>query len=145
MTWPPVPVLAVIVGLLVLVPLGSWLLVALRDWGYGGSPAAVLDGPYLWGVLLLRLAGAVLLALLLVFVRKPASVWIAVTSLWLAGPPLQMLLTGIVLLSASAGQQSLPPFPLRLLLWWSIGPAVATLCLLGFRSSRKAYGISSNP
>src|SRR5438046_6231698 len=106
MTWPPAPVVAVIVALLVLVPLGSWVLVAMRNWGYGGSPAALLDAPYFWGVLLLRLGGALLLALLLAFVRTPASIWIAVTSVWLAGPPLQMLLTGIFLLSASGGQVS---------------------------------------
>ncbi|MEA3000562.1 MAG: hypothetical protein QOK17_2395 [Sphingomonadales bacterium] len=86
---PPIPVLIVVVGLVVLVPLGSWTLVGIRDWGYGGSPAAALDAPYFWGVLLLRLGGAIFLALLPTFLRTPASIWIAITSVWLAGPALQ--------------------------------------------------------
>jgi hypothetical protein len=139
---PPIPVLVVIVGLVLLVPLGSWTVVMSRAWAYGGSPAAALDAPYFWAVLLLRLVGAFLLALLLTLRRAPASIWIAVTSVWLAGPVLQMLLAGIVLLAATAGQRSLPASPFHLLAWWSFGPAIVTFCLLAFRSSRAAYGLT---
>ena len=104
---PPPPVLLVIIGLVTGVPLLSWALVGVEEWQHGGSPAE-LEAPYFWGVLLLRLIGAFLLALLLWFFRNPASCWIAVTSVWLAGPPLQMLLVGIEVLVASSGQNSLP-------------------------------------
>ena len=140
---PPPPVLVAIAALVVLVPLGSWTLVGLREWSHGGSPAAELEAPYFWGVLLFRLVGAFFLASLLCFHRGPASIWITVTSLWLAGPPLQILLTGIEVLGASSGQRSLPTAPLQILLWWSLGPAMLTFCLLAFRSSREAYGLTS--
>jgi hypothetical protein len=140
---PPPPVLVAIAALVIVVPVGSWTLVGLREWRHGGSPAAELEAPYFWGVLLFRLAGAFLLASLLCFRRTSASIWITVTSVWLAGPPLQMLLTGIELLSASSGQQSLPTAPLGILMFWSVGPAMITVCLLAFRSSREAYGLMS--
>lgn len=91
---PPPAVLVAVAALVILVPLGSWALVGLREWSHGGSPAAELEAPYFWGVMLFRLAGAFLLAALLCFCRTSASIWITVTSVWLAGPPLQMLLTG---------------------------------------------------
>jgi hypothetical protein len=137
------PVLVVVFALVVVVPFGSWVLVGLRDWTHSGSPAAELDAPYFWGVLLLRLSGAFVLAFLLLWFRTPASIWITGTSVWLAGPPLQMLLTGIEVLAASGGQRSLPTFPLDILVRWSVGPATITFCLLAFRSSRDAYGIGS--
>ncbi|MEA3050863.1 MAG: hypothetical protein QOG84_2699 [Sphingomonadales bacterium] len=140
---PPPPVLVVIASLVLLVPLAAWAEVGLHRWSYRYSPAAVLMAPYFWGVLLLRLVGAFVLAALLFFVRKPASVWMAVTSLWLAGPPFQLLLIGIEMLVLTGGHQSVPPHPSQVLVRSSIGPAVVTLCLLAFRSSRRAYGLSS--
>lgn len=113
---PPAPVLVVLFGLLVFVPLASWILVSGRDWGYGDTPAAALDTSYFWAVLLLRLGGALFLAILLLFCRNPASVWITLTSVWLAGPPFQWLLTGVQLLALSGAQRSLPPF--HSACWW---------------------------
>jgi hypothetical protein len=139
----PPPVLVVIASLVLLVPVAAWAEAGLHRWSYGDSPAAVLVAPYFWGVLLLRLVGAFVLAALLLFVRKPASVWMAVTSLWLAGPPFQLLLMGIEMLVLTGGHQSVPPYPGQVLIRSSIGPAVVTLCLLAFRSSRRAYGLSS--
>ena len=139
MPLPPPPVLLVITMLLIGVPLLCWALVGLANWQHGRAPATELEAPYFWGVLLLRLGGAFLLALLLWFFRNPASCWVTVTSVWLAGPPLQMLLIGIEVLAASSGQHSLPTHPLKIFMWWSVGPAIVTICLLGFSSSRAAY------
>jgi hypothetical protein len=140
---PPMPVLVVLVALALVFPLASWAEVNIREWAYGGSPGAALDAPYFWGVLLLRLSGAFVLVLLLWFLRTPTSIWITITSVWLAGPVLQALLTGIVILAASGGHRSLPASPFHLLAGWSFGPAIITFCLLGFRSSRQAYGLTS--
>jgi hypothetical protein len=139
---PPRPVILVLIGLLIFVPLASWVWADLREFAYGGSPAAELVGPYFWGVLLFRLFGAIFLACLLWFVRKPASIWITTTSVWLAGPPLQMLLTGIFILARTGAQRSTIDDPLKAVLVLSIGPAIVTWLLLAFRSSRKAYGLS---
>ncbi len=142
---PPAPVLVIILALVLLVPLWSWTMINMREWGFGGSPADMLSAPYFWGVLWLRLGGAFLLAIILWLYRRPASIWIALTSVWLAGPPLQMLLMGVEILAASEGQRSLPSDPLRILIWWSIGPSIMTIFLLAFRSSRRAYGLDTQP
>ena len=140
---PPTPVLLVVIGLAIVVPLGSWAWVGIREWALGDSPAAALGAPYFWGLLLFRAGGAIGLAFLLCLLRTPASIWITVTSVWLAGPPLQLLYAGIDVLSASGGQRSLPDSPLQMAVWLSVGPAIVTICLLGFRSSRQAYGFST--
>lgn len=137
----PAPVLLVIFIFVVLAPLGSWAMANLHDWAVGDSPAGMLVSPYFWGVLLARLGGAFILAGLLWFFRNPASIWITVTSVWLAGPPFQMLLSGIVILAASAGQRSLPGAPMSTMILSCTGPAVVTVLLLAFRSSRRAYGV----
>ena len=142
---PPTPVLIVIAALVLLVPFASWTWAGLREWASGGSQADQLTAPYWWGVLWFRVGGAFLLAIILWRFRTSASVWIALTSVWIAGPPLQMLLVGIEVLAVSGGERSLPSDPIKTIVLFCVGPAIVTLFLVGFRSSRRAYGLESVP
>ena len=141
---PPAAALLVISGYLILVPLYQWTRIGLRDWGYGGSPAAELDRPYFWALVLFRTVGAFLLAALLWFVRRPTAVWLAVAATWMAGPPLTFMFVGITLLAASAGQSSVPD-DWALLKWAFVFPLLVTIGLLGPSSVRKHYGLSGVP
>jgi hypothetical protein len=141
---PPAAALIVIASLLVLVPLYQWERVGLREWGYGGSLAAELDAPYFMGVVLLRAVGAIVLAGLLLVVRKPAALWVAIVAIWLSGPPLTYLLVGIFLLAASGGQRSIPA-SWAFLGWSVVFPLFVTACLLGSQRVRQHYGISGSP
>src|SRR5688572_24002866 len=117
---PPAPVLWVIAMLVLLMPFGSWTLAGVREWQMGGTLADTLTGPYFRGIVWLRLVGAFFLAALLWSHRRPESIWIAVTSVWLAGPPLQMMLIGMEGLAASGGRISVPPQGFPILVWWNI-------------------------
>ena len=138
-TIPPWPVLLVLAGLVFIVPLWSIAEVNIREWRIGDSPAAVVAAPYFWVLIYARLFGAAALALLLWFVRNPASIWITVTSVWLAGPPFQFFFIGIDIVASSGGQRSTPETWGPILLVLSFGPAAVTACLLGFKSVRRAY------
>ena len=137
---PPAAALIVSVSLLVLVPLYQWMQVDIRDWAYGGSIAAELDAPYFAGVVALRTVGAILLAGLLLAVRKSAVLWVVIVATWLTGPPLTFLFMGIYALSVSSGQRSVPE-NWASLLWSSCAfPLFVTACLLGSRRVRKHFG-----
>jgi hypothetical protein len=141
---PPAAALAVSVSLLVLVPLYQWMQVGIREWAYGGSIAAELDAPYFAAVVALRSVGAILLAGLLLAVRKSAALWVVIVATWLTGPPLTFLFGGIFALSASLGQRSVPE-GWTFLLWSFAFPLFVTACLLGSRRVRQHYGMQAPP
>jgi len=92
-------------------------------------------------VLIIRLGGGFLLAIIPWLHREPGSVWITVAAVWLAGPLFQILLVGVEVLAGSGGQRSLPDDPMRILIGWSVGPSIVTVLLLAFPSARRAYGL----
>src|SRR5688572_5419465 len=102
----PVAIVALVLGLFV--PLGFHLWVGIRHWQVGGTPFALLTDPFFWTVGLGRCVGGVLLAVLLLCFRNPASITITVTAVWLTGPPIDLLIAGINLLAASAGRAAWP-------------------------------------
>jgi hypothetical protein len=102
----PVPAILVVVTLALFIPAGVYFEWSIREWQIGGSPAALLTERFFWCVWLLRGVGAVVLAVLLLYWRRPGALAVTITASWLAGPPLTFLLKGIMLLAASAGQSS---------------------------------------
>jgi hypothetical protein len=138
------PALAVMVVLsLALLPsISLYLCSGIREWQMGGSPAAGLTERFFWGVGLGRSIGAMLLAILLLYWRRPAAIAVTITAVWLAGPPLAFLLRGIEILAASAGQSSwaggLPGWIVPAALF----PSFVTVALLAPPSVRRAYAIS---
>jgi hypothetical protein len=136
---PPAAATVVAVSLLVLVPLYQWVQLDLREWGYGGSPAAYLEAPYFFGVVAVRVVGSIALAALLFAVRKAATLWVVVVATWLAGPPLTFLFVGVHLLAVSRGAGSVPE-RWTFLGWSFLFPLFVTLCLLGSRRVRQHYG-----
>jgi hypothetical protein len=102
----PVPARIVVLSLLLLPPASLYVSAELRDWALAGSPAYPLTDRFFWALGAGRMLGAVLLAILLLYWRRPASLATAITTVWMAGPPLTFLWRGIVVLAASLGQSS---------------------------------------
>jgi hypothetical protein len=137
---PPLGALLVIIAFVVLVPFYHWGYVDIRNWQTGGSPAAELDGPYFLAIVAFRTVGAMTLAGLLLAVRRPSAIWVTIVAAWLAGPPLTFLFTGILMLSITGGQTSLPP-GWNPVFWSAVFPLLVTVCLLLPRRVREHYGI----
>jgi hypothetical protein len=138
----PFPAAMVVLTMFFLVPAGMYAWAGIRDWQMGGSPAAALTERFFWGIAFGRTVGAMLLAILLLYCRRPAAVAVTITAVWLAGPPLDFLWVGIVVLAVSAGQASWGGGDM---LGWiarvSLLPSVVTAALLIPRSVRRAFGI----
>ncbi len=134
-----------IAGLCIVVPFSFYVQAAVHSWQVGGSPAAELTDPYFWAVGLGRCAGAIGLAVLLMTWRRPACVTLAIATVWLAGPPVDLLLRGIDLLAASGGKFSWQAIRPDGLLTSMAFPVLVTLALLAPRSARAAYGLAVSP
>lgn len=140
---PPLPALLLIAALFVLVPLFWFVMAKVRNWGFGGSQADLLSAPYFRAEVIFDIVGGYALGILLLVKRSPASVWISLTSIWMAGPPIRFMSVGIVVLSGSLAQRSTPDD--WSFLWASaVFPAAATICLLCFRSVRIHYGLTAS-
>jgi len=140
-TRPPISVIAVIVALALLVPLYHMAEISGRNWSYGASEAASLDGPYFWAVVIFRTLGALILAGLLWRVRSPTAIWVTIVACWLSGPPITFLLSGIFLLSASLAANSVPE-NWRFLGYSCVFPFLVTICLLAPNTVRRHYGLT---
>lgn len=138
----PIPAIMVVVTLALLIPTGVYFEWSIREWQIGGSPAALLTERFFWGVWLFRGVGAVGLAVLLLYWRRPGAIAVTITAAWLAGPPLTFLLKGIVLLAASAGQSSWSGGWFDWILPAALLPTLITAGLLIPRSVRGAFAIS---
>jgi hypothetical protein len=138
----PVAARIVVLSLLLLPPISLYVSADLRDWAMAGSPAYSLTGRFFWTLGVGRIAGAVLLATLLLYWRRPASLATTITAVWMAGPPLTFLWRGIMALAASLGQSSWAGGPLSWLVPAAIFPVFVTTVLLVPKSVRRAYAIS---
>lgn len=138
----PTPARIVVLALILLPAVGLYLSASIREWQIGGSPAYALTEHIFWGLGIGRSLGALLLATLLLYWRRPASVAITITAVWLAGPPLTFLWRAIDVLAASAGQSSWAGDPFGWIVAAAIFPGAITAILLVPTSVRHAYAIS---
>lgn len=132
----PIPVAAAIILLAVAVPVSAYVQHGIRVWQLGTSPAAALTEPWFRTVWIGRSAGALLLALVLIYRWRPSTVAATTMAVWLAGPPLTLLLGAIDLLAASAGRASWSPSLWRDLAVSAALPSAVSALLLIPRSVR---------
>ena len=85
-----------------------------------------------------------LLAVLLLRSRNPASLFVTIAAVWLAGPPLTFLLHGIFILAVSVGQTSWAGSSFEWLFRASLFPAFISIALLAPRDVRRAYGLTKS-
>ena len=123
------------------VPVSLYLEAGNREWRMGDSIAAALTDPFFSMVIGLRASVAVLLALLLWRFRTPVSVAIAITALWLVGPPITILWAGMTVMAASLAQRSWVEGAWDSVVWSCILPTIVTIYLLGSPKARRVYGI----
>ncbi|MDH4745536.1 hypothetical protein OMP43_16050 [Sphingomonas sp. CBMAI 2297] len=138
----PFPAKAVVLSLGLLVPFYAYALHSVREWQSGGSPAAALTAPYFWAIMSGRAAGAIALAVLLLYRRRPTSVAVTVTAVWLCGPPLTFLWRGIEVLAVSGGRASWAGDPVSWIMYAGLLPACITLALLVPKSVRAEFGLA---
>jgi hypothetical protein len=138
----PVAARVVVLALLLLPSISLYVSADLRQWAIAGSPAYSLTERFFWALGIGRILGALLLATLLLYWRRPASLATTITAVWMAGPPLTFLWKGIVALAASLGQSSWAGDPLSWLVPAVVFPAFVTLILLVPVSVRRAYAVS---
>jgi len=136
---PPFPATMVIVSLAVFVPLSAYVCHGLRVWQFGDSPAFALTEPYFIGIWIGRTTGAVALAILLLFWRHPLAIAATLIAIWLAGPPLTLMFSGLEILAISGGQAAWPPHPLSAIAPATLFAILITAALLIPRSVRQAY------
>ena len=139
--WTPRALWLVIAILYLIVPLSIEAMRELRVWGLADSPARLLSEPYFWVTGIGRVIGAYLLGALLLLHRKPTSIAVTIVAVWLGGPPITFLMSGITLLADSAGQASMSNSETTLLWQASFLPALITALLLGSRRVRQIYGL----
>jgi hypothetical protein len=98
--------------------------------------------PFFWVLHAGRAAGGVLLAIVLLYMRRPTALAIVITAVWLAGPPLGFFWRGIELLVASGGQIAWVDRTGEWLVRNLICPIFVTATLLVPRKVRGAYGLA---
>jgi hypothetical protein len=138
----PLPAITAVLSLALLPSISVYLWSGIRTWQMGDSPAFALTDRFFWTIGVGRSIGGFFLAVLLLYWRRPASVAVTITGVWLAGPPLTFLWRGIDVLAASAGQSSWAGGVLDWIVLAVLFPGLITAALLIPPSARHAYAIS---
>ena len=138
----PSPAMTAVAVLLLAVPFSCFMSAYFVGWQSARNPSLAVALPIYHTIILGRCVGAIALASLLVFRRTPATVSIAITATWVAGPPLDFLLGCIRSLALTAGKSAWIDISYQWIGPSSILPIFITAILLLPESVRQAYSFS---